>query len=456
MELESVLHVWIHQDQDLVDLTITTTLTVRHGSALTTMRTREVIHTNQKHPFFTIEQGFLAVSQITLGMHILRADGRVGVVTGWKVVAGTKVMYNLEVAQDHTFTVGVGMWVVHNSGGDCGGTTQVDLYRSGNAGGPRLDNVRPGKEAITDANGNTVVPPGKGISTFASQGGGKNWWMLPSGSPIPSSLRLVNDHGEHWLFEPTSTMSQEEYISAVEQTLSYWSGHFHLYHKEKTMLEEKLDQATFADKITREQIIRELARQSDEIIDLLLNTLKEGPKKRWKTAVSVLGAIGYPRNAVALPHLITELSDRNSPAWEEVVAVLIDIGPSVVVPAFIQAMLNASHQPYWVDTIEGICTMLSLASVEQRFAVPCGPTVVYLLSQGMLGDDNELLEPEYLIDVLKKIGSECASYALPTLLTFLKKEGTSTLGKQAYQLITSFDKDVLEPYALVLAFVSST
>ncbi len=49
-------------------------------------------------------------------MHLLRADGRVGVVTGWKVVHGAKTMYNLEVAQDHTFTVGSGQWVVHN---DC-------------------------------------------------------------------------------------------------------------------------------------------------------------------------------------------------------------------------------------------------------------------------------------------------------------------------------------------------
>ena len=48
------------------------------------------------------------------GMHVLQADGRVGVVTGWKLVAGTKLMYNLEVAQDHTFAVGVGQWVVHN------------------------------------------------------------------------------------------------------------------------------------------------------------------------------------------------------------------------------------------------------------------------------------------------------------------------------------------------------
>ena len=67
-----------------------------------------------------MEHGFLPVGQIKLGMHLLRADGRVGVVTGWKVVPGAKVMYNLEVAQDHTFTVGAGQWVVHNSGGECG------------------------------------------------------------------------------------------------------------------------------------------------------------------------------------------------------------------------------------------------------------------------------------------------------------------------------------------------
>ena len=71
-------------------------------------KTSEVVHTNQKHLFFTLEEGFLPVGQIKLGMHLLRADGCVGVVTGWKVVPGTQVMYNLEVAQDHAFTVGLG------------------------------------------------------------------------------------------------------------------------------------------------------------------------------------------------------------------------------------------------------------------------------------------------------------------------------------------------------------
>ncbi len=97
----------------------------------TSTQTSEVIHTNQKHPFFTLEQGFLRVSQITLGMHLLRADGRFGVVTSWKMVPGSQTMYNLEVARDHTFTVGDGQWVVHNSGGDCGDITPLEPTPTG-------------------------------------------------------------------------------------------------------------------------------------------------------------------------------------------------------------------------------------------------------------------------------------------------------------------------------------
>ncbi len=132
IELQPILHVWVHSDNDLVDLTLITTSRSRY-SRLSTEQTQasEVIHTNQKHPFFTLEQGFLSVSKITLGMHLLRADGRFGVVIGWKMVPGTQVMYNLEVAQDHTFTVGDGQWVVHNSGGDCGGNTPLEPTPTG-------------------------------------------------------------------------------------------------------------------------------------------------------------------------------------------------------------------------------------------------------------------------------------------------------------------------------------
>jgi len=112
MELQPILHVWIHQDHDLVDLTISSTSHAQQGKAA--KRGSEVVHTNQKHPFLTVEKGFLPVGQIKLGMHVVKADGQVGVITGWKIVPGIQMMYNLEVAHDHTFTVGVGQWVVHN------------------------------------------------------------------------------------------------------------------------------------------------------------------------------------------------------------------------------------------------------------------------------------------------------------------------------------------------------
>ncbi len=56
-----------------------------------------MVHITSEHPFFTIEQGFVAAGNLKLGMHVLLADGSVGVITGWKIVPGTKVMYNLEV-----------------------------------------------------------------------------------------------------------------------------------------------------------------------------------------------------------------------------------------------------------------------------------------------------------------------------------------------------------------------
>ncbi len=140
MELEAILHVWISHDNDLADLTLTPVVVAQHGKAA--LKTSEVIHTNKKHPFLTEEQGFLPVGQIKLGMHVLRADGTYGIVTGWKAVPGTQVMYNLEVAHDHTYTVGAGQWVVHNS--QC---TVKDLHPLHT---PATSGSRPDLEKLSD------------------------------------------------------------------------------------------------------------------------------------------------------------------------------------------------------------------------------------------------------------------------------------------------------------------
>ncbi len=126
VELQPILHVWTHNDHDLIDLTITLTVSSHHGTLIT--HQSDVVHTTSEHPFLTKEQGFVPAGMVKVGMHILRADGRIGVIIGRKMVAGTRVMYNLEIAQDHTFTVGDGQWVVHN---DCGGQLRENMINAG-------------------------------------------------------------------------------------------------------------------------------------------------------------------------------------------------------------------------------------------------------------------------------------------------------------------------------------
>ncbi len=123
MELQPILHVWINHDNDLVDLTITSTQAASKDHPA--QEVSETIHTNKKHPFLTVEAGFVTVANLVVGMYIVKADGTAGMVTAWKVVPGVSVMYNLEVANDHTFTVGDGQWVVHN----CGGGDSVTVGR---------------------------------------------------------------------------------------------------------------------------------------------------------------------------------------------------------------------------------------------------------------------------------------------------------------------------------------
>jgi RHS repeat-associated protein len=127
MEFQPIEHVWINHDDDLIDLTLTVPAHEVHGKLVA--QTSEVIHTNQKHPFLTQEEGFVPVGELVPGMHIVRADGSVGVVSQWVVVPGVETMYNLEVAQDHTFTVGDGQWVVHN----CGPRTPVSYVSARSA-----------------------------------------------------------------------------------------------------------------------------------------------------------------------------------------------------------------------------------------------------------------------------------------------------------------------------------
>jgi len=94
--------------------------------------------------------------------------------------------------------------------------TPVPLYRMGNSISARMNHIREQDIEIIDRNGVSWVSANSGgISTFSIVGRGKNWWQLEKGISIPTELRVVNDHGNHYLWEPSYTMKVEDYTIAL-------------------------------------------------------------------------------------------------------------------------------------------------------------------------------------------------------------------------------------------------
>src|SRR5260370_10090025 len=169
----------------------------------------------------------------------------------------------------------------------------------------------------------------------------------------------------------------------------------------------------------------------------------------------VIHAISYAGNQSAIPALIDRVGDLNGPVWNEAVQALLAMPAAAVVPTVIGVLLDrGQHVLYWGEAVNGMCAMMTSAGASRDLALRCGPVIAYLLSQESLAGDSDL-ERLYPLDVLKKIGEECAVYALPALISLLEREGTSELGKEAQELITSFNPPFLAPYQLVLPFLDT-
>jgi RHS repeat-associated protein len=75
----------------------------------------ETVTTTPNHPFYTIERGWIHAGDLHIGDHIRKEDGHSGKVLGFTLAQRPQVMYNLTVAQAHTFFVGTKHWLVHNA-----------------------------------------------------------------------------------------------------------------------------------------------------------------------------------------------------------------------------------------------------------------------------------------------------------------------------------------------------
>lgn len=91
--------------------------------------------------------------------------------------------------------------------------TPVALFRQGNASSPRFGSIRIPKDILCfEREGvSWVMARSGGISTFARPRRGRNWWILPAQTQYSDMLSLINDHDDHFLWEPAIDMPLDRF-----------------------------------------------------------------------------------------------------------------------------------------------------------------------------------------------------------------------------------------------------
>jgi len=139
-----------------------------------------VIITTTDHPFYTDSGEWILAGDLQIGDAVVSADGDFGTVDAVVITNGTAEVYNLTVDEAHTYFVGDGAWLVHNSCLTKGGNDNIDYRRRASVEGmlERPDGtVRVGRWMSADEYNKMNVPDGRvqasnnHASTYASFGG---------------------------------------------------------------------------------------------------------------------------------------------------------------------------------------------------------------------------------------------------------------------------------------------
>jgi RHS repeat-associated protein len=185
---QTVEHVWINHDHDLIDLTLRSDFgsksqaqpngapTKQRDAAVASHGMRaplavaaahttnpgtpsirdETVHTTSEHPWLTTDRGWVPAGDLHASEQVVRLDGGTAIVASVRVVLGADTMYNLTVSHLHTFLVGIGQYVVHNVCVNFGSNTSKinwDEIRSGHtAGGARASQAGSNKTVFDGLN----------------------------------------------------------------------------------------------------------------------------------------------------------------------------------------------------------------------------------------------------------------------------------------------------------------
>lgn len=197
-----------------------------------------------------------------------------------------------------------------------------------------------------------------------------------------------------------------------------------------------------------ERVLQALATHPEESLEMLLYVLSNPIKVWWEEAVKIVSAIGYPQNAPAIPLLVAHACLGNDLAEKEAIQSLVALGPKIVVPYLLEALWDEGQTSKYLSIKpEDIVWLLLDSALGPEYLIPCGSMVSDILLR--IPPTQPAFRRKFL-QVLERIGPQCAIYALPALLNILRQERGSDLGVQIRKLIATFDQEALEPYMQIL------
>jgi hypothetical protein len=293
------------------------------------------------------------------------------------------------------------------------------------------------------------------------------------GLALKDAQQYVLEHPV-WVNEARRVLRIEDIVQAVEANPSFFawlewyyegshSGMMMQFASPKGVewerkIEARLQHAVQADELTQQQLIHDLADQSDDTLDVLIGIIggyRTKEKAVVELALRTLRAIGYPRNTAAIRWLVCLASDESAPGRDEAIQTLRNMDDDEVVPYFLATLVNGeqdriSHEgSKWSRIVKGIC---SIVRVKSEWALACGPAVVNVLSQyNSQGDDHP--DPYALLTVLEQT-VPTNTYAVPALYHLALREKGSELGQKAYHLLLLFHEDILKDYRYHLQWLS--
>jgi hypothetical protein len=135
------------------------------------------------HPFWTTDRGWIAAAELGIGEELLDASGRAVHVDGLAAEAAAETVFNLEIADLHTYFVGAARVWVHNACTQTSNNGGSTGNGSSTANGETIDNVRARLSAPEPHSGPRVTFAGMNEGEAQAHGARLT---SPTASPEPS------------------------------------------------------------------------------------------------------------------------------------------------------------------------------------------------------------------------------------------------------------------------------